>query len=64
MIIIEMDANAKVGNNVIKGDPHTITKNGKLLLDLTSRQALHIANAEDECNGVITRERNVDKKTE
>ena len=45
MIIIEMDANAKVGKDVIKKDPHTITNNGKLLLDMVERQNLCILNA-------------------
>ena len=42
--MIEMDANAKVGKKVVKGDPHEMTNNGKLMLDLTERQNLVITN--------------------
>ena len=31
MILIEMDANAKVGSDIIKNDPHSITNNGKIM---------------------------------
>ena len=43
-IMIEMDANAKVGKKVVKGDPNEMTNNGKLMLDLTERQNLVITN--------------------
>lgn len=64
MIIIEMDANAKVGHENIQNDPHTITNNGKLLVDLMSRQNLTMLNATDFCTGTITRERKAGNKTE
>ena len=64
MIIIEMDANAKVGHENIQNDPHTITNNGKLLVDLISRQNLTMLNATDFCTGTITRERKAGNKTE
>ena len=63
-IVIEMDANAKVGNKIIKNDPHDVTNNGKLLLDLVEHQNLIIFNALDMCSGVITRERIFEKKIE
>ena len=64
MIIIEMDANAKVGKEIIKDDPNDMTSNGKIMLDIIERQNLFIANAEDMCDGVITRERVVETKVE
>ena len=57
-----MDANAKVGGKVIKGDPHNITNNGKIMMDIIDRQNLTIANSLDICKGKITRERIFDKK--
>ena len=56
-IIIQLDANAKVGKQVIKEDPNDVTANGQLLLDLVKRQNLRILNTLDVCDGVITRER-------
>ena len=59
-----MDANAKVGNTIIKEDPHNMTNNGKLLLDVVQRQGLIIGNSLDICKGLITRERLFDNKSE
>ena len=57
MVVIEMDANAKVGKDVLRGDPHKMTGNGKLMLDMLERQNLTILNSLDICKGCITRER-------
>ena len=64
MMIIEMDANAKVGREVIANDPHNQTNNGKILVDMVSRNNLVIVNALDICKGVITRERIFEHKIE
>ena len=56
-IIIELDANAKLGKDIIKDDPNQMSKNGRIMLDIAERQNLHIANASDVCAGTITRER-------
>ena len=64
MVIVELDASAKVGNEIIKEDPHEVTGNGKLLLDLLKRQDLSLLNANDVCTGTITRERKAENKTE
>ena len=42
MVIIQMDANAKVGKEIIKDDPNDRSNNGKLLVDLLERQNLTI----------------------
>ena len=55
--MVQLDANAKVGKNIIEGDPHEMSSNGPSLLDLTQRHNLTIANALDVCKGTITRER-------
>ena len=41
--LIQMDANAKVGKEIIKDDPNQATNNGKLMLDIIERQKLKIA---------------------
>ena len=57
LIVIQLDANAKIGKENIKDDPHDTTANGKILLDLVERQNLTIVNTLEKCSGVITRER-------
>ena len=63
-IIIQLDANAKLGSDIIKGDPHKMSGNGKILFDLIQRQDLVVANALDVCKGSITRERIFENKLE
>ena len=63
-IIIQMDANAKLGSEVIKGDPHKMSSNGKIMYDLVERQDLVVVNALDICKGIITRERVYENKVE
>ena len=57
LVLIQMDANAKLGRDTIKNDPHDTSGNGKLLLDIMSRQNLSVVNGMEICEGVITRER-------
>ena len=64
LVLVEMDANAKVGSKVINEDPNPMSSNGKIMLDMVERQTLFIANAEDICKGVITRERVAENKVE
>ena len=57
-LIIEMDCNAKLGKEVIQGDPHDMSNNGKLLWDIVQRRDCVVVNSlSDKCNGVITRSR-------
>ena len=62
-VIIELDANAKLGASIIQGDPNEMTDNGKIMLNIIKRNNLIIANATDKCSGTITRHR-VTKDTE
>ena len=64
MLCLELDANAKVGNQVIKNDPHEMSSNGRLLLSLVERYNLIIVNATDKCFGTITRMKKVKNVTE
>ena len=64
-VIIEMDANSKLGPDVINGDPHPQTPNGKLLLNIIERHNLVVLNSvEDKCTGSITRRRVTKDKVE
>lgn len=64
MTIIQLDANAKVGNETIKNDPHTMTRNCKILVDILKRQNMTLLNAMNICTGTITRERLADNNVE
>ena len=52
-----MDANAKVGCEIIKDDPNKLSGNGEFFLDFVARNNLVIGNATDLCEGRITRKR-------
>ena len=56
-VLIEMDANAKLGAGWIVNDPHEISDNGILLRDILVRQNLACLNAREGCAGTITRHR-------
>ena len=56
-LVIEMDANAKLGKDIIKGDPHEMSSNGKLLWDIINRRNCTVVNTTEKCTGVITRSR-------
>ena len=64
LIFLELDANAKVGPNVIKGDPNPTSQNGVLLIDLISKNNLVLCNALSLCEGTLTRERKTVKGSE
>ena len=57
MVIIQLDANAKVGKKIIKSDPNNTSNNGKILIDFIKRQNLTLVNAMELCTGTITRQR-------
>ena len=57
LILIQLDANAKIGREKIKEDPNNESPNGRIFLDIVDRQNLTIANTLELCKGVITRER-------
>ena len=64
LLILEFDANAKVGFDVIKNDPCPQSPNGKILLDLVDRNSLVICNASNKCSGLITRRRKTNQRLE
>ena len=63
-LIIEMDANAKLGTKFIPGDPHQMTPNDELLSAIVERNNLIVANSSDKCSGTITRKRVTKHRTE
>ena len=64
MVCVQLDANGKVGSEIINGDPHGISHNGQLLLDLIERKSLILVNGTEKCSGIITRTRNKNGKIE
>ena len=64
MILLQLDANAKVGTKYIKEDPNQISDNGRIMMDIIERQNLELANSSEKCVGTITRERVLDDKIE
>ena len=57
LVLIEMDANAKVGRDIVPGDPNEESEKGKLLEQFVERQHLKILNSSNKCSGVVTRQR-------
>ena len=47
-----------MGKEIISGDPHNNSKNGRLLKGVLERQNMFVVNALDVCVGLITRHRN------
>ena len=56
-ILLQFDANAKIGNEFLALDPNKMSNNGKIMLDILKRQNLFILNIDKNCKGVITRQR-------
>ena len=64
-LIIQMDGNMHAGPELLKNDPNLQNKNGKLLEEFLERNnGLILANNMDICEGIITRQRILEKKTE
>ena len=57
LVLLQIDANVKVGCQVIKNDLHSTSENGEILLNLVNRQNLVIVKSLPICKGVITRDR-------
>ena len=64
-ILIEMDANSKLGSEFIPKDPHNQSQNGKILAGIIRRHRLVVANGLlEKCTGLITRGRKTIESTE
>ena len=64
VVCIELDANAKVGREEISNDPNEQSPNGKLLMEIVNNNGLIVVNTTDICEGVVTRKRKVQERTE
>ena len=65
LVMIQMDANVKVGSNLISADPNTGSDgNGRQMLELMERHGLQLLNADKLCTGTVTRYRVTKKGTE
>ena len=65
LVLVQMDANAKLGRNIISMDPNTGTDgNGRQMLNLINRQSLILLNTDRSCAGAITRHRVTKNGTE
>ena len=63
-VIIELDANSKLGKKYIRNDPHDMSPNGALLSEIIERHNLIVGNGSDKCTGTITRKRTTRNKCE
>ena len=63
-IIIELDANSKLGKKHIPSDPHDMSPNGALLMAIIERHNLIVGNASSKCSGTITRRRTAINRNE
>ena len=64
LICLELDANSKLGPDIVPGDPHPQSRNGKFLENLLYENDLIVVNSLDLCDGKITRYRKTTKRTE
>jgi hypothetical protein len=56
-ILIEIDANSKLGKERIPNSKHDISPNGRLLAGIIDIYALVVVNGSTRCTGTITRKR-------
>ena len=56
-VIIQLDANSKLGPDLVPGDKHQQSENGRILAGIIERQGLIIGNSLQQCEGLITRKR-------
>ena len=63
-VFIELDANSKLGPDVIAGDMHKQSENGKVLAAIIERNGLLLGNNIKQCTGLVTRKRVTKNSTE
>ena len=65
IVYIQLDANSKLGPEMIEGDPHAQTDNGRILTGIIQRNALFVINnSKTKCKGKLTRKRNTSRRSE
>ena len=63
-VLIEIDANSKLGPGYIPNDPHGMSPNGRMLANIIENHALVVANGSSKCSGLITRKRTMKHRNE
>ena len=63
-VIIQCDANAKLGKVIIKDDSHEMSSNGHILWDILVRHNMFVLNSDILCEGTTTRQRNTKHRVE
>ena len=63
-VILGMDANSKLGPDIIPNDNHNQTPNGKILAEIVETHGLIVVNSLSKCSGKITRRRNTEQRLE
>ena len=63
-VLIELDANSKLGPELIPGDMHSQSMNGKILAAIIARHGLVLGNSMKQCVGLVTRKRITKTTTE
>ena len=63
-ILVEMDANSKLGNTLIPGDPYEMSPNGAILAQIVERHNMIVANGINTCKGTITHQRKTRTRNE
>ena len=64
-IVIQMDANSKLGTEFVENDPHVQSPNGHILSEIIIRHGLIVGNGlKTKCTGLITRKRVTKEATE
>ena len=64
-VIIELDANSKLGSTYVENDPHEMSANGRILEGIIQRNALVVANGvKGKSHGTITRKRTTTQSVE
>ena len=56
-VIVESDANRKLGPTFIPKDPHKMSPTGAILARIVERQNLTVVNGSTKCKGTLTRRR-------
>ena len=64
LMCAELDANSKIGMENISLDPHHISANGRMLMDIVDRNGLIVVNTTNKCIGTITRTRKAGNRIE
>ena len=52
-MVLQRDANAKIGSTIFPNDPHKQTENGVIFYEMALKQNLHILNMDKLCEHAV-----------